>query len=267
MIDLRCQLFDGTVCGAEDFAAAVSMCRRAIEEGVRTIVATERWDAVQDELPRASDEYQNRLERLRLETGSVLTFKRGFLLRFHTQLPLILERCGTTLTLGGGRHVLVSLPALKTPDETEEVWEQLRLMGFRVVLAGAECSPALRRNPERLEQWLASGLKLQLNAASITGRHGRQAQSFAFHCAREYRSQTVVASNARACDSHSPSLGLARELLTRQLGRRWTHALFEELPSAILEPLTDESAQKRKPREQSGLLRQLFRFGKAATGT
>jgi tyrosine-protein phosphatase YwqE len=267
MIDLRCHLFDGTpVRAAADLTEPLLMCRQAAREGVRTIVAVERWEPSYDETPPLLfDAYRQRLERLQSEVGDALQLRQGFVFRFHPELSGLIERYGSSVTLGGGRHVLVALPATRTPAGAEELWESLQRRGFSVVVAGPECSHDLRRKPGRLESWLEGGVKLQLNAASITGAHGREAQRFALHCAKEYRGHVVIASNAREAGERAPSLAAAREALRRQLGRETVEALFHETAAAMLEPARDEHRAERRTSGASRLLQQIFRLRKAAT--
>jgi tyrosine-protein phosphatase YwqE len=163
---------------------------------------------------------------------------------------------------------LVSLPALCTPVETEEVRQQLDERGFSLIVAAPEGSPALRRNPQRLEKWLDGGAQLQLNAASITGAHGREAQRFALHCVKEYPNRVVIASKMSAGVARHTSLAQAREILARHFGKRRVQALFHETPAAILETAHEKDAagMELDGRDRSGLLSQLFKLGKAATG-
>jgi protein-tyrosine phosphatase len=228
MIDLHCHLLDETGCGPQSFAESLEMCRRAVADGVRVIVATPRWEAEADTPPLSFKDCERKLELLRREMNDALTLRLGFNLRLRSDLATLVARYGPALTLGGGRYVLVSLPSLQTPPETEEVWAAVRQQGFAIVVARPECSPALRRTPERLERWVASGIKLQLDAASLVGAYGREVQSFAMHYAREYQGRVVVASNARNGHERRVSLAAAREVL------------LSETPAAIIKPATDE---------------------------
>jgi Capsular polysaccharide biosynthesis protein len=247
------------------------MCRQAVNEGVHTIVSAQLWDINTDELPPDFDEHERRLLRLQSEmSGSnTLALKQGFVLRFGPKLPALIETYGASITLGGGRFVLVALPALRVPVETEEIWARLAQQGFTAIVAGPECSPALRRDEERLEKWLALGVRLQLNAASITGAHGRDARRFAFHYIKKYPSQLVVASNAREAGARTPSLSSARAAVLSRFGKSLAHALFEANPAAILKtsPASAAAEETRTPRGPSSLLQQLFKLKKAATDT
>ena len=234
MIDLHCHLLAGTACGPKDFAESLKMCHGAASDGVRTIVATPRWDAPRDEPPLAFSDCERQLKQLQQEMRGALLLRPGFLMRFRVDLPLLLERYGTALTLGGGRYVLVSLPPLRTPVETESVWDAVRQMGFAIIIARPECSPALRRSPERLGRWVTGGVKLQLDVASINGAHGREVQRFAMWCVREYKGRVVVASGARDGHPTRASLALARETLLKTFGERRTRQLLIETPEAII---------------------------------
>src|SRR5918912_1919596 len=145
MIDLHCHLLDGAGCGPESFARSLEMCREALACGVRAVVATPRWGALSDKPPLSPADCERKLERLRRELrASALSLHAGFLIQFRADLAALLERHGAGMTLGGGRYVLVSLPSLRLPDETEAVWEAVQRVGFQIVVARHECSPALR---------------------------------------------------------------------------------------------------------------------------
>ena len=234
MIDLHCHILDGTACGPESFAECLEMCRLAVEEGVRTIVATPRWEAHSVEPPLPFIEGRRRLERLQDTMGGALAFKLGFMMQFSPQLPSLVRQYGSVLALAGGRHILVSLPSLSTPAEAEAVWKRVAELGFYVVISRPECSSDLRRDPARLERWVASEVMLQMDAASVTGAHGREVQRFAERCIERYESQVVVASNARDASKRRSSLGLAREKLAKTIGARRTQILVSETPSQII---------------------------------
>lgn len=234
MIDLRCHLLDDTGCGPASFAESLELCCQAAQNGVRSVIATPRWNARAHKPPLSFADCAEKLERLRREVQGALSLKLGFLMQFRSDLAMLLEQHGTRLTLGGGRYVFVALPSLRIPSDTEEVWEAVRQKGFAIVVARPECSPVLRRNPSRLGQWVASGVKLQLDAASITGVHGREVKSFALNFVREYSGSVVVASNACVGRTHHSSLKQARAELIKKNGSHCAQLLFSETPAAIL---------------------------------
>ena len=259
MIDLHCHILDGTLCGPESFAESLEMCRLAVADGVRQIVATPRWDAQANEPPIPFADCTRKLERLQHEMGGALSFKLGFMMRFSVRLPELVKQYGSKITLGGGRYLLVALPSLGTPAEAEEVWSELSRCGVSVVLTHPECSLDLRRNEARLERWFANGVILQIDAASITGSHGREVQRFATQWLRKYEGRVVVASNAHDASPRRPSLSSAREELVKRVGARQTRALVSEMPAAIINHIETrpKNGAKTSPGRITALLRSL----------
>lgn len=237
MIDLSCHLLEGVEGGPESFQGSLEMCRRAAGDGVRTLVATPRWAAHAAAPPLSFAECERQLSRLRRETGGTLGFKLGFVLQFGAHLPGLVEKYGARLTLGGaGTHVLVALPALDVPRGAEEVWAAIARLGFTPVVARPECSAGLRRAPERLDRWVEAGAVVQLDAASVGGTYGREAQRFAWRCVKRYGASNavVIASNARESGPNRPSLKSAAQEAARKTGTRRALALVEQTPAQII---------------------------------
>lgn len=254
MIDLRCHVLDGTDCGPQSFSVSLEMCRAAVRGGVETIVATPRWKAGSAEPPVGFDEMGRKIERLRAETDGALAVKAGFVFEFSMALPDLVRRYGPRLALGGKRHLLVSLPKTRVPEEAELVWESLAADGYFVVLAHPECSPALRRDGARLARWASAGMKFQIDAASVAGAYGPEVQKFAARCLRQFGAQTVVASNARG--GNDVSLGEARAKLFGQVGRDLATKSLTETPGAILgEGVGPNAARRMAASRLTSLLR------------
>jgi len=235
LIDLNCHLLDGASRDPDAFKASVEMCRSALADGVRTIVATPRWDAGAQEPPVGFDEGRRQLERLHHEMRGALSLRLGFLLGFHPNLPALLERYGSSIALGGGRYLFVSLPSLHVPVEAEEVWRRISAQGFSILLARAECSSVLRRDAARLKRWVESGIMLQLDAASITGLHGYEIQHFALQCVKKYEGSIVIASHAGSMRARHASLASAREHLLKKNDPRRVQRLMNETPMAMID--------------------------------
>ena len=247
MIDLHCHVLDETECGPQSFAESVEICRQAAKDGVRTIVATPLWNKQADEPPLSFTNCQRKLDRLQHETRGALSLKLGFLMQFRVDLARLLERYGSSLTLGRGRYVLVLLPSLQTPPETEAVWRDVAQCGFSTLLARPECSPALRGNQARLQRWIdTDGVMLQIDAASITGAHGREVQRFALQCIQEYPESVIIASGVRRAGALGSSLSDAHKEITKRTGPRRASLLVSETPSMIV-----RNADNEQPRSSS----------------
>jgi tyrosine-protein phosphatase YwqE len=155
-------------------------------------------------------------------------------MEFRTDLPALLEKHGTNLSLGGGRFLFVTLPALQVPLEAEEVWSKISARGFSILLSRPECSLALRRDSLRLERWIKSGVKLQLDAASITGMHGQEIQHFALQCLKKYEGHVILASGTGGECARPASLASAREELLKKNQSHKVRRLLQETPEAMI---------------------------------
>ncbi len=249
MIDLRCHVISHADCGPQNFTESLEMCRLAYQEGVHTIVATPRWEAGATKPPLAFTDCQRNLEALERETGVSLSLKLGFLMQFSPDLPKLADTYGAKLALAGGRYILVSMPSLHTPHEAEMVWSELARRGFSVVVSRPECSPALRQNPSRLERWVAGDVLLQIDAASVTGAHGREVQRFAAQCVRKYIGKVVIASNAHGQDLPRKSLCQAYAVLIKAHGENRARMCVEETPAMVISGMPAYNQTKEPARQ------------------
>lgn len=264
MIDIRSHILDGTPCGPGSFAESLEMCRAAISDGVKTLVATPRWEAGSAEPPLPFEECCRKMERLEAEMRGALSFRLGFALQFSAMLPELVARYGPKLALAGKRHLLISLPSVEIPEEVEDVWKALAGGGFSIVLAHPECNTVLRRDAARLARWVSEGLKLQVDAASVSGIHGREVQRFAVNCIRTYEGYVVVASNSHANDYVKTSLGKYHKELVSKLGLRQLTMLMREVPMRII----GDNLVKNDHRQSSvSGLAYLLRFLNQSKGT
>lgn len=261
MIDLNCHVLDGTGCGPESFTESLEMCREAAEGGGRTIVATASWGAGSDGPPLPFSYLDQKVDRLRAEMLGTLSIKSGFLFQFSSDLPDIIRRYGTRVALGGGRHILMSLPSTHIPSDIDRVLESVARQQFSIVLAHAERSLAVRRNHSLLSSWANQGVKFQIDASSIAGAYGREVKKFSLVCLEKFREQTSIASNARRARSNK--LNAARAELISQLGERWASKYVRENPSCIIgdsKPSPNGSSSSRVAKGMNTLLRSIRPF-------
>jgi protein-tyrosine phosphatase len=256
LIDLSCHFLDETDCGPSSFTESVTLCRTAHDEGVQTMVLTPLWKAGCVDPPLSLERCQEKIARIKTEVGENLDLKLGFVLQFSSELPGLLDQYGSLLALGGRNHLLVSLPANKIPTEAEDVWSAISKRGFVVIVSQPECRPALRRQPERLRSWISNGVKLQLNAASITGRYGREVKRAALDYLENYQDSVLVASNAHAGNGDAAHLKQAGAELSKIFGDPRARKYVSELPATIVgdrESANSNSARNTPP--QYSLLR------------
>lgn len=176
--DLHFHLLPGVDDGPATIEESVELARAAERDGTRTIVATPhvRGDFVTDvsELPELSAAVAHRLReegiRVRVRCGAELG---------HDMVGRLSQAELETVALGppGARWLLVETPFEGIGDQVHAALEELRDRGFGVVLAHPERSHGvLIEHHDALLGELERGVLLQLNAPSLIGGHGAQAE-------------------------------------------------------------------------------------------
>ena len=237
LIDIHSHILPGVDDGAADLAEALAICRLAVAEGTRHLLATPHlrhesfWNEDRPKLEAAFRE----LQKVVGQEGLPLELYLGGEIAINDASVEELLAPGTQLlSLAGGRWVLLEFDFQGYgPDPVETVWE-VAVRGFRPIVA----------HPERL-RWMASDLGLltalarsgatfQLTGMSLTGEFGRIARDAAFQLV-ERGFVHFVASDAHDPRLRKPGLFAARELVARTWGEAAAQAFFTDQPLAVIE--------------------------------
>jgi protein-tyrosine phosphatase len=210
--DLHFHLLPGLDDGASSIDESVELAATAAAEGTRVIVATPhvRPGFVTDvtQLSERVRELAARLEREHLEIsvrcGGELAHYMVTRLGQH-ELDLIAN--GPR----GARWLLVESPFKGLDDEFTAATDELRARGFSVVVAHPERAAGAGFGPgaAAIRHELFCGSLLQVNAWSLAGRHGPEAQMVACDLVATRRAH-LVASDAHG-GSRQPALSLGVE--------------------------------------------------------
>jgi len=234
-VDVHFHLLPGLDDGPADIGDSLELARLALAEGTGTVVATPhvRRDFVTDvlDLPERVRELEVAVLReglpLRVRCGGELGHEMVGRLR-QSELELIAQ--GPP----GGRWILVETPFGELQPTFHAATDELRDRGLGVVLAHPERSAdAALAGSAGLRRELARGSVAQLNALSVTGGHGDEAERAAFRLVEEGLA-TVVGSDAHG-PTRPPALTLARErLIERGVPAGRAHSLTRSAPRRLL---------------------------------
>lgn len=177
MIDLHSHVLPGIDDGAGTIEESLEIARAAVADGISVLAATPH---VREDYPTAAAT----MERLLVDVQAAVAAAGIHLqvvgggelsLELASALPLD-ELCRFGLA-GNARYLLVETPYHGWPLELEQRLFELRTQGFVPVLAHPERNRDVQERPERLEQLVAAGTLVQVTAASLDGRLGRQARA------------------------------------------------------------------------------------------
>jgi protein-tyrosine phosphatase len=241
MIDIHCHILPGLDDGARDMEEAVAMCRLAEADGVRTVVATPHC---------LNGIYQNNaqtilqvLDQLKVRInneGISLSISPGADIHLHPEIIPFLK--DNPQLLLGGRYFLLELPAQSVPREILDFIFKAQLAGYFPIITHPERNTVIQEKTAVLEEWVDSGVLVQVTAMSLTGAFGEQVAGCAWELVRSGLAQ-VVASDAHSPRRRPPQLSKVKKAIEEKFGLERAEIVLEENPGKILAGQPVEKAE------------------------
>lgn len=235
LIDVHSHILPGIDDGAESWEVATDMARAWVADGVHTVAATPHMmpdgqfaNGRSDVLPLV-EEANERFRRL----GIPLTVVAGGELY---AAPDLADRIagGELLTYGDqGRYALVEMPGAEIPAYMEQILFDCQVRRITPVLAHPERNQGVAADVEWVAAWIERGGLVQVNARSLLGASGGQAQALAEELVKR-RMVHLVASDAHSVRRRPPGLAAARERIAQLAGGDMAGILVEENPGRLL---------------------------------
>jgi protein-tyrosine phosphatase len=205
--------------GAATADEGLELCDLAAEAGTAILFATPHvWPHLPLTEPRERS-VRRAFERLRVRAR--LDLRLGYEL---TPAPPLLHEDPARYALEGTRHVLVEVPFSGSEHELLALAEHIEDSGFLPLVAHPERTEAVRARPE-LAHELAERWPLQVNATSIVGRHGPEAEALAWRLV-EAGDVAVVASDGHRL-TRPARIDDAYELVRARVGEEAALELFD----------------------------------------
>ena len=239
MIDLHTHILPGLDDGASSWEDSLEMARMAVEDGIRTMVASPHLfqhravnlaevnhkGAILDKIR----EFKQKLEAAGLD----LEILPGcdFPLSFE---GLQLLENNQILTINDGkRYLLLEFPDSSLPPATEEICFRLNSKGIIPIITHPERHLIFMEMPKKLQRLIDLGCLVQLTAASLTGGFGRQVARAAREMLRQGYCH-ILASDAHNPRSRPPLLSQALEAASSLVGRERALAMVTTTPEKII---------------------------------
>jgi protein-tyrosine phosphatase len=196
--------------GAASVEDGLALCRTAAEHGTAVLFATPH---VWPHFPLTRErEHEVRAAYERMRPRASLELRLGFEL---TPTRALLGEDPTRYVLEGTDRVLMEVPFTGLADPVFDLGGHVEAAGLRPVIAHPERTEAVLDEPGIARELAARGWALQVNATSLTGRHGPEPEELGWSLV-ERGFATVVASDGHrtARPAHlDEAYRLARERL------------------------------------------------------
>ncbi len=240
MIDLHNHLLSGFDDGSREWAETLAMCRIAVQDGIRTIVATPHsMNGIHVADPQQVVAAVKRLNADLAIRRLPLKILPGMEVRIVPELvDLALQE--KILTLGSGSFLLVEFHPAHIPSGFHNLVEQAKRKGYGIVLCHPEKNLGIQYDSEylvdllkRFTEW---ELLTQISADSVTGDAGPVSLKTARNLLKQGLVH-IIASDAHSSEFRTPRLSPAVEMASRLVGEKKARQMVLDIPKAVLRGL------------------------------
>jgi protein-tyrosine phosphatase len=206
--------------GAQSIADGLALCELAAESGTELLFATPHvWPHL---LLGPERERRVRAHFKELRAQAPLELRLGFEL---TPTPELLDDDPERYALEGTDVVLVEIPFVESSAGFIRLAEHVEAAGLVPLLAHPERTEAVRSHPALVDELAERGWPLQLNATSLTGRHGLEAEELAWQLVDRGLAAVVASDGHRL--TRAARLDEAYELVRARVGEEAARPLFD----------------------------------------
>jgi protein-tyrosine phosphatase len=174
MFDIHFHLLFGVDDGPNDIEASLALAEASIAEGVTHIVCTPHANSQHSFQPELNRERLAMLNE-RLDGRVTLGLGCDFHLSFDNLEDAFQNK--TKYTINGKRYLLVEFPETGIVHQMSGMLCRFLALGIVPIITHPERNPILAKAPGRIVEWMRSGCLVQVTAASLTGRFGKQAEA------------------------------------------------------------------------------------------
>jgi protein-tyrosine phosphatase len=233
MIDVHCHILPGVDDGAQDLSDSIKMARKAVEQGIDTIVATPHHLNSHYENPKRQiiarvEELNHALVQEKIE----LKILPGQETRIYGEMVGGYE-IGDILAMNHSQYVLVEFSSSHVPRYTEKLFYDLQMKGLIPVIVHPERNQEIIERPEILYQLVEKGALTQITAASIIGDFGKKISRFSQQLI-EANLTHFIASDAHNTGKRTFKLREAFDFIEGKYGNEMVY-LFQENAELLVE--------------------------------
>lgn len=174
MIDLHSHILPNLDDGSQSMEESLKMGEIALSEGFSKIIATPHYiegeqTISKEEIFKAVMKVNDAFQKAKIN----LEILPGAEVYLTPNLPLLLKS-GEIPTLNNSAYVLIEFPMRDIPIYTETVLYEVRLLGYKPIIAHPERYSKVIKDPNYLKKLVDQGNYVQINSLSVTGELGKK---------------------------------------------------------------------------------------------
>lgn len=244
MIDIHSHILPGVDDGAKTEEDSLAMARKAVEEGITTIVATPHHRNGSFDNDRESIlKWVETLSELFALENIPLTLMAGQETRINGDMIEELEN-KTILPINDTRYVFVEFPTQHVPRYASQMLFDIQVAGYIPVIVHPERNQELIEHPVKLYNFVKKGALTQVTAGSLLGNFGKNTQKYSKQLI-EANQAHFIASDAHNTTSRSFHMQEAFDLINQAFGSDYVY-LFQENSHLLT---IDQNVNRLEPQE------------------
>lgn len=212
--DMHSHMLCGVDDGAKDAEEMYAMLEMAYADGVRALCLTPHYSPyLFGDTFEKSERAFELLYRYVEQKHPDLYLYLGHELGYHGECMEALNT-GVCRSLAGGRYVLVDFPENALFFEIEKAMNRMLQSGYHPVLAHTERYRALHGKLDWVEEFVASGGRVQINASSLAGKAGMGAKSQSRRIVKSGLAH-VISSDGHNTSTRLPLMSVCMDFLSK----------------------------------------------------
>ncbi|MEH7111499.1 CpsB/CapC family capsule biosynthesis tyrosine phosphatase [Neobacillus niacini] len=233
MIDLHCHILPGVDDGAQSLADSIAMARKAVEQGIHTIVATPHhlnnaYENPKRQILARVEELNQQLHNENIE----LKVLPGQEVRIHGEM-IEGYLAGEILPVNHTPYVLVEFPSNHVPRYTEKLFYELQVNGLIPVIVHPERNQEIIERSDLLYQLVKKGALTQITAASVCGDFGKKIKNFSLQLV-EASLTHLIASDAHNIKNRTFKMREAFAVIEQKYGNEMVY-YFDDNAALMIE--------------------------------
>lgn len=252
MIDLHCHILPGIDDGASSIQDTLNMAQQAHEDGVTHILATPHHHNRHFVNHAAAVRLLvEETQRIITREGIDLTVFPGQEVRIHPELIRHIDEGDILFADEGNRYMMLEFPTMSVPDYTDQLFYDLTHRGIIPVIVHPERNMEIKKNPNKLMEWIDLGCLTQVTAGSIAGDFGKETQELSFQMV-DANLTHIIASDAHNVSGRPFRMTAAFEVFEKEFSTEKAQ-LFKDRAKDIIngddtlvEPYSEVASRKRK---------------------
>ena len=212
MIDLHTHILPGVDDGADSEKEAMNIVRKAKKQGITKMVATPHYlDDTYQLSPTITKSKIKQLQQKVDQKNLGIEILPGAEVFITPDLGKKIKN-NEIMTINDSHYLLIEFPADHIPKYADEVFYDLKVLGYKPIICHPERNDSIISNPNQLYKWVKKGIYAQVNASSLVGVFGSKVKEIALALVKHNLVQ-FIASDVHSTDKRKQYLAKGLQII------------------------------------------------------